>query len=336
MAILKNTSIDDTGSFTLPSGTTAERPGTPESGFTRFNTDTKLVETYNGTNWISLVDEVRSPMSSSQTLKEAVGVDPILYYTSDDLESYSNDTVLSAASPWRNRGLWNTNYDLINDNRNVFNSSITKTTQNSRAAANFTGFCGLAFRNAAAFELVAANVAPTFTVAYVYGGGTSGATSDSSPVFTGNAGTTSFPPADVNQGGLFGYHAIGSFSGSLQHWYDNDGWVPVGVPPIANTNTNQWVHRVNAGFGSSWYGRTPSPFYNQTLSGGSLTTPGVYVAPISIGGIGHVRRVDSGTLTTTGILYEAVLWNTALTDEQIQNLRNFFMEKYPTLPEIGR
>lgn len=42
-----------TGFFDMPAGTTAQRPGSPTSGATRFNTDTGSLEFYDGTNWIS-------------------------------------------------------------------------------------------------------------------------------------------------------------------------------------------------------------------------------------------------------------------------------------------
>lgn len=40
-----------TGYFDLPAGTTAQRPGSPTSGYVRFNTDTLKYEGYNGTTW---------------------------------------------------------------------------------------------------------------------------------------------------------------------------------------------------------------------------------------------------------------------------------------------
>jgi hypothetical protein len=42
-----------TGYFDLPAGTTAQRPGSPTSGATRFNTTTGSVEFYDGVGWIS-------------------------------------------------------------------------------------------------------------------------------------------------------------------------------------------------------------------------------------------------------------------------------------------
>lgn len=55
---LSNTNLDvtqtGTGSIAIPSGTTDQRPGTPLSGYTRFNTSTGAMETYNGSSWNSL------------------------------------------------------------------------------------------------------------------------------------------------------------------------------------------------------------------------------------------------------------------------------------------
>ena len=42
-----------TGAFDMPSGTTAQRPGSPNSGQTRFNSTSGSLEFYDGTEWIS-------------------------------------------------------------------------------------------------------------------------------------------------------------------------------------------------------------------------------------------------------------------------------------------
>jgi len=51
MAILKNTTIDNTTSFSLPEGTTGQRPASPEEGAARYNTTTTATEYYDGTTW---------------------------------------------------------------------------------------------------------------------------------------------------------------------------------------------------------------------------------------------------------------------------------------------
>lgn len=43
----------DIGSAILPAGTTAERDGSPQAGWTRFNSSLGKTETYDGTRWIT-------------------------------------------------------------------------------------------------------------------------------------------------------------------------------------------------------------------------------------------------------------------------------------------
>ena len=47
----------ETGSCVFPNGTTAQRDGTPQSGYTRFNTTTGVLELYDGSNWINFVEQ---------------------------------------------------------------------------------------------------------------------------------------------------------------------------------------------------------------------------------------------------------------------------------------
>lgn len=57
MASLKNTTINDTGYLTIPSGTIAQRPASPSAGMFRYNSDFKLNEFYNGTEWTTSTGE---------------------------------------------------------------------------------------------------------------------------------------------------------------------------------------------------------------------------------------------------------------------------------------
>ena len=52
--------IDNPSGMVIPQGTTAQRPGTPEVGHTRYNLDLEYVETWNGSNWINAAGEVES------------------------------------------------------------------------------------------------------------------------------------------------------------------------------------------------------------------------------------------------------------------------------------
>ena len=54
MATLKNTVVNDTGYLKLPSGTDAQRPGTPQAGMIRWNTTSSGVEVYDWAAWGSV------------------------------------------------------------------------------------------------------------------------------------------------------------------------------------------------------------------------------------------------------------------------------------------
>ena len=55
MADLQDLTIDDTGFLKLPSGTTAQRPSSPEAGDIRYNTDEGYIEWYDPANneWVA-------------------------------------------------------------------------------------------------------------------------------------------------------------------------------------------------------------------------------------------------------------------------------------------
>lgn len=54
MAILKNTTINDTGFLKIPTGTTAQRPASPVVGDFRYNTEEEAVEVYTGEEWVGV------------------------------------------------------------------------------------------------------------------------------------------------------------------------------------------------------------------------------------------------------------------------------------------
>lgn len=47
----------NTGALGLPVGTTAQRPGVPNPGFTRWNSSNVAMEIYDGTNWVELITD---------------------------------------------------------------------------------------------------------------------------------------------------------------------------------------------------------------------------------------------------------------------------------------
>ena len=78
-----------TGYFDLPAGTTAQRPGTPNSGYTRFNSTTNSLEVHNGTSWVSFAAPTPSVTSIAPTTAATTGTSVVITGTDFD----SNDTV---------------------------------------------------------------------------------------------------------------------------------------------------------------------------------------------------------------------------------------------------
>lgn len=51
---LQNPTLNSTGSITIPSGTTAQRPATPANGMLRYNTTISNMEIYINGSWVTL------------------------------------------------------------------------------------------------------------------------------------------------------------------------------------------------------------------------------------------------------------------------------------------
>jgi hypothetical protein len=71
-----------TGYFDLPTGTTAQRPGTATAGALRFNTETNYLEMYSGTAWINLLYVGLMTATSSGATVTTSGNFRTLTYTS--------------------------------------------------------------------------------------------------------------------------------------------------------------------------------------------------------------------------------------------------------------
>jgi hypothetical protein len=72
MALLKNTSINDTGFLKLPNGTTAQRPVSPSTGMIRYNTDLSLLEYWNGAEWKTCEDSLLDGSSAEKAAPSAL------------------------------------------------------------------------------------------------------------------------------------------------------------------------------------------------------------------------------------------------------------------------
>jgi hypothetical protein len=97
-AAVSDAANTSTGYFALPTGTTAQRPGSAAAGYTRMNTTTGSVEFYDGTNWIatnliptinSITGTIYSGLASTLTLSLTNATDTI------DVKYYEGGTLLA-------------------------------------------------------------------------------------------------------------------------------------------------------------------------------------------------------------------------------------------------
>jgi hypothetical protein len=69
-----------TGGFSLPAGTTAQRPGTPDTGETRYNSDSGSIEFYDGVTWVA-TNLIPTIDSISGTIYDGLATDLTLSLT---------------------------------------------------------------------------------------------------------------------------------------------------------------------------------------------------------------------------------------------------------------
>jgi hypothetical protein len=87
-----------TGYFDLPSGTTAQRPGSPVAGMQRFNATANVVEVYDGTAWQSLfyapyTAEVLIVAGGGGSGRAGAGAGGLLYYGSETPKTPNGSSV---------------------------------------------------------------------------------------------------------------------------------------------------------------------------------------------------------------------------------------------------
>lgn len=303
------------GTLKVPTWTESTKPTTNlVVGQIGYNTELLISEIWTGeeTGWSTFGS------TAVKTLAETVGVTPYLHYQSEDLDLISVGTNIDGGSSWVNRGSAGNNFDLVNDTYSTSYTRVTVGTQDGYKCAVFSGSSQLAFKTAATFTLETSSSTHSWTMARVYGGGTTSTGSDSDPVFAGSCYGPSTNTPDAVGGGLQGW-----YSSNWWNWYGNDGASSsYSTSGYSNSTTNQWIWTASSGIMKGWRGKSSSPFVNATHNS--------YGSDIPINGIGHVRRHPGVySYTCTGKLIDAALFTDPLTDSQVQLLRDYYAAKYP-------
>ena len=125
MATLKNTTINDTGHLTVPSGTTAERPASPVVGMVRYNTTLAVLEQYTATGWQGIE---APPIVSGVSGQINVDTNTTLTISGSNFKSGSLVYIEGAGVGGVSRGLSTT-----------FVSSTSLTATTGAATTNYTG-----------------------------------------------------------------------------------------------------------------------------------------------------------------------------------------------------
>ena len=120
--------VSGTGSIRIPSGNTAQRPGSPVAGMMRFNTQTNVFEGYNGSNWIALTGVYDLDQDTYITAELTPGNDD------DTIRFYAANTLVASVN--------STRFDvtkLVVDNIEISGNTLTTTGADQDLILNANG-----------------------------------------------------------------------------------------------------------------------------------------------------------------------------------------------------
>lgn len=220
---------------------------------------------------------------------------PYMWYNNDDIASLGNG---SSITNWVNQGSAGSTFNL---NSNGQGSYPTKTTDSGFAAAQFNGSQFLGWGNYGNWPYLTSSSYSNKTLFIVYretNGGYFG--------FLGRYGW------DGTNGSIGMWPQSGS--NRFVHCHQNDGF-PTSFDMPDDSNILQRGTRINtSGTLSYWDGNTGT--YNTTSYGG-------YGSDLYVGGIGSTR-----TNYNYGYLYEFILYDSALSDSDLNTVRAYLQAKF--------
>jgi len=160
-----------TGYFSIPKGSTAERPGVPSTGMVRYNSTLNIVEQYNGTEWAA-VGGVVTPSAVSDQINSSTG-----YF---DLPSGTTAQRPVTAYPGATRLNTTTNYLEVYNNGSwvnlIYVGIITATYTGTPTISSSNGFTTAIFNSSGTFTVTNAPAGAALELLVVAGGGGGGNT----------------------------------------------------------------------------------------------------------------------------------------------------------------
>lgn len=268
--INKNTKFTGVLGIEIPSGTTAERGGSPELGTLRYNSQTGLAEFYTPTGWAG-VDAPPVVTNVTGTINE--NTDSTITITGSGFKNGALVIISGAAVAGVDRTLTTT-----------FSSGTTLTAATNAAAANYVA--------GASFNVKVVN--PSGLVGELVSAGNV----DSDPVFTTPAGSLGTYQSAGTGGTVFDY-STGGTTYRVHTFYDSDTFT-------LNSNTTCDILLVGGGGGA--HGGYQSPGGGGGGAGGVVyyasksLNSGSYTVNVGAGGVGGYSDSNSGerTLPTAG------------------------------------
>lgn len=184
-----------TGYFDVPTGTTAQRPGSPTSGAIRFNTDTGSLEFYDGTTWIqtnlipvvnSVTGTIYAGAASTLTLSVSNSTDTITVRFAEGgsvladvtgvAVSAGSASVSVPAAVYGQTAGDTISVSIINQDGTPSSNAVTKTVQGLPTGGTITTYSGYrahAFTSSGSF-VVPSGFSATAEYLIVAGGGAGG------------------------------------------------------------------------------------------------------------------------------------------------------------------
>ena len=111
MLVAGNLNLNRMSTYTIPVGTTGQRPASPQAGHLRFNTTEEYIEIYNGTDWVQVFESTGTsgvvigteinPVTNTQQIAEA-GLPTGLYW----IQPTGQDKYQMYVDMDRNGGAW--------------------------------------------------------------------------------------------------------------------------------------------------------------------------------------------------------------------------------------
>jgi len=160
-----------TGYFSIPKGSTAERPGTPSTGMVRYNSTLNIVEQYNGTEWAA-VGGVVTPAAVSDQQNTSTGY----------LNLPSGTTAQRPGTAYAGATRLNTttNYLEVYNSGNwvnlIYVGIITATYTGTPTISSAGGYTTAAFNSSGTFTVTNAPAGAVLELLVVAGGGGGGNT----------------------------------------------------------------------------------------------------------------------------------------------------------------